>query len=42
MKLRRGDRRCDSSLWRRLLGWILRERRDGWDRRTRAAKKESA
>jgi hypothetical protein len=41
MKLRRGDRRYGSSLWRSLLGWLLRERRDGWDRRTRVTEKEA-
>jgi hypothetical protein len=33
---RRLDRRRGRSMFRRLLGWLLRERRDGFDRRARA------
>jgi hypothetical protein len=40
MKLRRGDRRYGSSLWREVLKWLL-ERRSGWDRRARVAEKEA-
>lgn len=35
MNARQGDRRYQASIWRRLLGWILPERRDGWEQRAR-------